>query len=113
MQLGSIIVATADKARLMAFYHEILSIPFNPQGKLESHGVIIHPALHSEIHGPPAEPYRVMLTFETDDIHATAADLHSKGILFIREPEREGWGGWLATFSDPDGNYLQLIQLQA
>ena len=28
-----------------------------------------------------------------------------------RAPEREEWGGWVATFADPDGNVLQLMQL--
>jgi len=26
-------------------------------------------------------------------------------------PEREHWGGWIATLQDPDGNILQLLQL--
>jgi predicted enzyme related to lactoylglutathione lyase len=32
-------------------------------------------------------------------------------VEFIRQPEREQWGGWIATFKDPDGNILQLLQL--
>jgi predicted enzyme related to lactoylglutathione lyase len=111
LQLGSVIIATQDKARLKTFYHEVLGIPYNAQGKLESGGVIIHPALHSEVHGPPAEPHRVMLTFEVAEIHTAATDLQARGVAFVRLPERENWGGWLATFLDPDGNYLQLIQL--
>ncbi len=111
LQLSSVIIATHDKARLKTFYHEVLEIPYNAQGKLESAGVIIHPALHSQVHGPPAEPFRVMLTFEVADIHAAAAELQARGVTFTRLPEREHWGGWLATFLDPDGNYLQLIQL--
>jgi predicted enzyme related to lactoylglutathione lyase len=111
LQLSSVIIATHDKARLKLFYHDVLGIPFNAQGKLESAGVVIHPALHSAVHGSPAEPHRVMLTFAVEDIHAAAAELRDKGVAFVREPEQEHWGGWLATFRDPDGNYLQLIQL--
>ncbi len=111
LALSSVIIATADKARLAAFYHDVLGVPYNAQGKLESAGVVIHPALHSEAHGPPLEPFRVMLTFATRDIHAAAAALKARGVAFTREPERERWGGWVATFRDPDGNYLQLIQL--
>ena len=33
------------------------------------------------------------------------------GVVFTRAPEREEWGGWVATFADPDGNVLQLMQL--
>ena len=45
---------------------------------------------------------------------------HSRG---ARAPTRAGWasaasprrdwGGWVATFADPDGNILQLMQLPA
>ena len=111
MQLSSVIIATSDKARLCTFYHEVLGVPFNAQGKLESAGIVLHPALHSGVQGPPAEPYRVMLTFAVEDIQATAAELRAKGVSFCRAPAQEAWGGWLATFLDPDGNYLQLIQL--
>ncbi len=29
----------------------------------------------------------------------------------LLKPEQESWGGWVATFKDPDGNVLQLLQL--
>ncbi|SRR5579875_1451212 len=110
LTLGSIIIATADPARLKAFYHEVVGIPVNAQGRLVSGGLIIHPAYHSEVKEAPTEPYRAMLTFDTTDIHAAAARLKARGVVFVREPEREHWGGWVATFLDPDGNYLQLLQ---
>ncbi len=111
LTLGSVIIASADPARLRAFYHDILGVRANAQGKLQSGGVIIHPARHSRVQGPPAEPYRAMLTFETTDIQASAAALRAAGVVFVREPTQERWGGWVATFLDPDGNYLQLIQV--
>ncbi|MBA3823125.1 MAG: VOC family protein [Ktedonobacterales bacterium] len=110
MHLGSIIISTADKERMKRFYHDVLGIPFNATGKLESQGVIIHPAFHQAIHGAPPEPHRIMLTFDVGDIHHTATLLQQQGVIFIRQPEQEWWGGWLATFRDPDGNYLQLLQ---
>ncbi len=111
LTLGSVIIATADPTRLRAFYHGVLGVAVNAQGKLASGGVVIHPARHSAVQGAPAEPHRVMLTFETTDIQASAAALRAAGVAFVREPTQEGWGGWVATFLDPDGNYLQLIQL--
>jgi len=110
MQLGSIIISTSDKERMLRFYHDVLAIPFNPAGKLQSQGIIIHPALHDGIHYPPVEPYRIMITFDVADIHKTASKLEEQGVVFIRPPEQEWWGGWIATFLDPDGNYLQLLQ---
>jgi predicted enzyme related to lactoylglutathione lyase len=111
LHLGSVIVATNDKTRLKLFYHDILGIPYNDQGKLESNGIIIHPTHHSEVQGPPPEPFRVMMTFEVLDIHSVTSTLQGHGVVFVREPALETWGGWVATFLDPDGNYLQLIQL--
>jgi predicted enzyme related to lactoylglutathione lyase len=110
MELGSVIVSTSNKEQMKHFYHEVLGIPFNAQGKLESRGVILHPAYHNAIQGAPREPYRIMLTFDVLDIHQTTASLQQQGVVFVRLPEQEGWGGWIATFLDPDGNYLQLLQ---
>ena len=113
LSLGSIIIATADKARLITFYHEVLGIPLLSPGKLICQGIIIHPAQHSGVQGPPPEPFRIMLTFETADIHTLTADLQARGVHFVRLPGQERWGGWVATFVDPDGNYLQLLQPEA
>lgn len=109
--LGSVIISTADKPRLVAFYRDVLGLAAVSPGKVQSAGIIIHPARHSAIAGPPAEPHRIMLTFETPDIRAAAADLQARGVIFVRPPQQEAWGGWVATFRDPDGNYLQLMQV--
>lgn len=50
------------------------------------------------------------VSFPTDDIQAQVKDLQSKGVSFSGLPEQQGWGGWLATFVDPSGNQLQLVQ---
>jgi predicted enzyme related to lactoylglutathione lyase len=50
------------------------------------------------------------LSFAVDDIQAKYQALQSRGIKFSGAPELQGWGGWLATFEDPAGNGLQLVQ---
>ena len=45
-----------------------------------------------------------MINLGVDDIHAEHNRLVDAGVVFIRPPERESWGGWVATFQDPDGN---------
>ena len=37
-------------------------------------------------------------------------NLKSLGVKFLWVPEKENWGGWVATFLDPDNNVIQLIQ---
>lgn len=66
---------------------------------------------HSEISGPATDPLRIMVNLTTLDIHATADRLHGHDVEFVREPSQEPWGGWIATFHDPDGNTVQLMQL--
>lgn len=67
-------------------------------------------AAHHEVDGPTHEPLRIMLNLLVRDIHATAQRLQAGGVTFSRRPEQESWGGWIATFQDPDGNTLQLLQ---
>ena len=66
--------------------------------------------LHSEVHGSSKEPFRIMLNFNVPDIGEVTKALKQKGVIFLRNPEREHWGGWVCTFLDPDGNTIQLLQ---
>lgn len=50
------------------------------------------------------------LSLAVDDIQAAHAQLRSAGVHFTEAPERQAWGGWLATFEDPAGNALQIVQ---
>ena len=68
---------------------------------------------HDAVSGAAREPARVMVNLETDDIVTEHARLLTAGVRFTRPPEREPWGGLVATFADPDGNTLQLLQLPA
>jgi predicted enzyme related to lactoylglutathione lyase len=50
------------------------------------------------------------LSFPVEDIHAKHRQLAAAGVEFSGAPEQQYWGGWLATFRDPSGNSLQLVQ---
>jgi len=47
------------------------------------------------------------VTFWTDDVHATAQVLKSRGVGFVMEPKTEAWGT-AAVFKDQDGNQFAL-----
>jgi len=64
---------------------------------------------HSEVRGKAKEPARHIVGFETDDIQSDCARLKAAGVEFVEEPNKMD-GGWIATFKDPDGNLLQLLQ---
>jgi catechol 2,3-dioxygenase-like lactoylglutathione lyase family enzyme len=36
--------------------------------------------------------------------------LVTRGVVFTGAPQRQFWGGTLATLRDPDGNELQIVQ---
>ena len=65
---------------------------------------------HSKIAGKSFDPYRLMIHFDVDDIHYEYRRLYKYGVEFIRAPEKEHWGGFVATLQDIDNNILQLIQ---
>jgi predicted enzyme related to lactoylglutathione lyase len=45
------------------------------------------------------------------DVDGTARMLDEMGARIIRPPEAEPWGGRICTAADPDGNYIQFLQL--
>ena len=47
------------------------------------------------------------LSFETDDVHKTAAELKAAGVEFVKEPTTEAWGT-SAIFRDSEGNRFVL-----
>jgi catechol 2,3-dioxygenase-like lactoylglutathione lyase family enzyme len=50
------------------------------------------------------------VTFRVDDIEAELHRLSGLGVKFTGLPELQPWGGTMATFKDPAGNELQLVQ---
>lgn len=50
------------------------------------------------------------LSFSVKDIEQRCRQLEEQGVQFIGSPERQAWGGILATLRDPAGNELQLVE---
>jgi lactoylglutathione lyase len=50
------------------------------------------------------------LSFNVKGIEALCRELTSKGVEFTGQPERQVWGGTLATMRDPAGNEFQLVE---
>jgi uncharacterized glyoxalase superfamily protein PhnB len=49
--------------------------------------------------------------FLVDDVEKAYRELKNKGVKFIKELHEEPWGGKQATFTDPDGNVLEIAQI--
>lgn len=50
------------------------------------------------------------LSFNVKNIEQLCRQLEAQGVQFTGQPERQAWGGTLATLRDPAGNELQLVE---
>ncbi len=64
----------------------------------------------SDIAEANPDPARVIVNVEVDDAHAVAGRLDNLGGRWVAELEDRD-GSFFATAIDPDGNYVQVIQL--
>jgi predicted enzyme related to lactoylglutathione lyase len=114
MNLNSVLIGSEDPARLVAYYSRLFGAPGWTGGEFSgwqigSGFVTVGP--HSEVHGQNREPGRVIWNIETADVAGEFARLSAAGATVVQEPYHPGEmeEGWIATFSDPDGNYFQLL----
>ena len=112
--IAGVVIWTQNLKRMTDFYQDILRLkPFSQRADFVAFkfgDVRLSIGVHSEVKGKSADPYRIMVNLQTQDIHSDYQSLSRQGVQFIRLPEQEHWGGWVATFLDPDGNILQLLQ---
>ena len=112
--VAGVIIWTEDLERLAAFYRDTLELtPHSIRPNFIAFrwgGMRLSLGKHSKVRGAARDPYRIMINLGVDDIHRVYASLRAKGVAFLKPPQREEWGGWVATFFDPDGNTLQLLQ---
>ena len=67
---------------------------------------------HDEVKGPTKEPARVLLNFIVSDLASEEARLKAAGVSFTMDATKEPGFGTVATFTDPDGNLCQLMELE-
>ena len=112
--LAGVIIWTGSLERILPFYQDVLGLTphsVHPDFVAFQFGQVrLSIGRHSQVAGPSRDPHRIMINLDVGDIHAAHRELASRGVVFIRPPEREHWGGWIASFRDPDGNLLQLLQ---
>jgi predicted enzyme related to lactoylglutathione lyase len=110
--LESLLLASNDPARLRDWYATALDAHPDPDGFVQF-GVV--GVLMDEGDEPAArtvEPSRVILNYHVTDIQTHRRHLDSLGVEWVSEVEyRADGGAWFGTVLDPDGNYVQLIEL--
>ena len=112
----TIMVGTDQPEAMARFYGETLGLERMARFRdpvFAAAGGFIRILDHSQISGPTQEPARMQINLFVDDVgrefrRVTAAD---PSIRVQRPPERESWGGEVTTLLDPDGNFVQLLEL--
>jgi predicted enzyme related to lactoylglutathione lyase len=114
MNLNGILIGSEDPARLTAYYTKVFGKPRWEQGvytgwQLGSGWLIIGP--HDEVRGANAHPGRLIWNLECGDVRADFDRLEAAGATVVRAPYDPGdtEDALIATLSDPDDNYFQLV----
>jgi predicted enzyme related to lactoylglutathione lyase len=113
MKFSGVMIGAEDPDALGVFYTKLLGEPGFRDGTWygwEGAGQLMLGA-HSDIHGTSAQPQRLMLMIESEDVAASFTEIVAFGAGVVAEPyQPDGAPGdvWLATISDPEGNYVQL-----
>jgi predicted enzyme related to lactoylglutathione lyase len=109
----SVNVTSGQAERLIDFYRDTVGLRPAPEfgpGAFMAGETYFFVDGHSDVKGAAKEPARMLLNFNVADLAAEQRRLEDAGVKFIRTAGREEWGGTISTFTDPDGNYCQLIE---
>jgi predicted enzyme related to lactoylglutathione lyase len=109
-------VGTSNVQRLVDFYRDVVQLPPHPSPNMGPQNFVLGTSAtfsiqeHSLVSGANKDPGRVIIDLWVNDIEAEHARLEAQGVPFSRSMGREHWGAIISTFSDPDGNTIQLFQ---
>ena len=116
MNLNSIMIGSEDPKKLTDYYTKIFGTPTWDEGgfkgwQLGTGGVMI--GHHDQVKGKNTSPGRLLWNIETPDVKQGFDEFKAAGATVVQEPYQPEGGGdmWVATFSDPDDNYFQLVSV--
>jgi len=120
MDLNVILIVSEDPQRLTAYYTKLFGKPGWEEGEggyvgwqIGSGSMTVGP--HDQVKGKNSAPGRVIWNIQTSDVKGEFEKLKAAGATVVREPYRPGGPEsgtqemLIATFSDPDDNYFQLM----
>jgi predicted enzyme related to lactoylglutathione lyase len=114
LSLNSVMIGTKQFDTMSGFYEKVFGKP--PDMADQENGFVgwkvgngfLGVLDHSEMGGSTRDPGRVMLNFETTQVQEEFERIKALGGKVIRAPYKMG-EGWIATMTDLDGNYFQLM----
>ena len=116
MDLNSILIGSEDPKALADFYTKLFGAPAMDGGgytgwQVGTGWVSVGP--HDQVKGKNTQPGRILWNIETADVKGDFEKFKAAGATVVQEPYNPGEGeemqGLIATFSDPDDNYFQLM----
>lgn len=112
-RIWDVTLTVSDLKAAVRFYGEVLGLPkkyeFKDYAGFDCGGVEIGLKTWGELEPPrKGEP---LINLLVDDVEEVTRILKSRGVKFIKEPQDTPWGGRICVFSDPEGNLLQLTQI--
>jgi len=108
---GSILLGTTRPGELRDWYRTALAPEHQGDGPIDLGGFLLVIEQRNDVGPKSDEPGRWILNFHVDDFDAVEAQLRAAGVQWIA-PAEDRPSGRFATFADPDGNYLQIIQFK-
>ncbi|MFI7454710.1 VOC family protein [Nonomuraea sp. NPDC049714] len=112
--LGSMLLASTDPKRLRTWYVTALEPAENAD--VAAYGVLRFGDFHlfidtrADVGDKNPEPGRMIVNFDVPDARAVVARMNDLGVTWLAELEDRD-GSLFATAIDPDGNYVQIIEL--
>lgn len=106
-------IGSEEPKALIEYYRALLGEPAIERGGYASWdiaGSFITVGPHTDVKGKNAQPGRVMWSIMSSDITSDYERYKAAGANIVRELYRDPDAPFLiATFSDPDGNYFQIV----
>jgi len=114
VNLNSILIGSADPQRMADYYTKLFGAPGWSEGGYSSWQIgtgFVTVGPHDQIAGSNAQPGRVIWNIESTDVKGDFERLKAAGATVVREPYQPGEmpDAWIATLSDPDNNYFQIM----
>jgi predicted enzyme related to lactoylglutathione lyase len=107
--IGSLLLGSSRADEMKIWYRRAFGLEENAMGAFELGPVQLFIEPHSEVSGPTLEPARSIINLDVEDAEALAEHLRQLDTKFVRDVEQEPFG-LIGTVTDPDGNYVQIIQ---
>jgi predicted enzyme related to lactoylglutathione lyase len=115
MKLIGVMIGSQNPDKLGEFYTKVFGAPGWQQGDWYGYSVgggSLVIGSHSEVKGQSETPARMIISIVSDDLQTECNRITELGARVVAAPYQpdkdKNPDTWLATFADPDGNYLQL-----